>query len=57
MYKLSYLAEKNVRLFLVRVLPYSENRVKFFSHLQMTIYTPIDSPCRVKSKYVVFKFF
>jgi hypothetical protein len=27
--------------------PFGENRVKFFSHPNMTIHTSIDSPCRV----------
>jgi hypothetical protein len=33
--------------FIVRVPPFSENWVKFFSHQNIKIYTPIDSPCRV----------
>jgi hypothetical protein len=37
---------KNFDFFLVRIPP-CENRAKFFSHPDMTIYTPIDSPCRV----------
>ncbi len=37
--------------------PYSENIAKLFYHPYMTNYTPIDSPCRVKSKFVVIKFF
>ena len=36
---------KNFRLFLGKGI--SENILKFFSHPDMTIHTPIDSPCQV----------
>jgi hypothetical protein len=39
--------QKIFDFFLVRVPPYSENRVKIFSLPDMTIHTPLDSPCRV----------
>jgi hypothetical protein len=30
--------------------------LKFFSQPHMTIYTPIDGPCRAEKKYAVLKF-
>jgi hypothetical protein len=48
---------KNFRLFFGKGPPYSEKRAKFLFHPDTTIHTPIDSHCRVKWKYVAFKFF
>ncbi len=53
-YELSYLVEKKIS---VRVPPYSENWVKFFSQLDMTIHTLIDSPCRVCRNMLLLNFF
>jgi len=54
-YELSYLdAKKNFEFFLVRVPPYVEKLTKIFFYPNMTIHTPLDSPCRVYKKSVVF---
>ena len=44
----SYLDEKNCSYFFCEGSPYGQNGPKFFSDPDITIHTPIDSPCRVQ---------
>ena len=37
--------------------PLPKKKSKIFSHPALTIYTPIDSPCRVKSSMLFLKVF
>jgi hypothetical protein len=65
-YELSYFDEKKISTFFgknqkdkgIRKLdPYEQKLTKNVSHLNMTIHTPIDSPCQVDKKCAVSNLF